>query len=96
MVIYKYRIEVGENKCLSYQNSKVLSVGLDPAGDICVWVTVDPSSGPKQLRFMCIGTGWEIPAIKPITFIGTVKQDIYMWHVFQIMEEEDYNYASER
>lgn len=83
MLIYKYKVDPGPCKCLSYSNFKVLSTGLDPAGELCVWIAVDTLSGPKQIEFLVLGTGWAIPADRDLVFIGTVKQGPYMWHVFQ-------------
>jgi len=81
MKIYKYHINSGMNKILSYRGAKVLSAGLDPAGVLSIWVLVDINEQEAGLTVSCVGTGWDAP--KNSRFVGTVQQDIYMWHVFQ-------------
>ena len=83
--VYKYTIDIGSTIINCFKNARVLSAGIDPQGNFCVWVLVDPTAAPADLKIMTIGTGWEVP--ENGRFVQTVKdRNIYMWHIFQIEE----------
>ena len=48
----------------------------------------DTDEPEEKVRILCVGTGWPLDAImneeaNGLNFIGTVKEGIYMWHLFQ-------------
>lgn len=66
----------------------IISAGIDPGGNVCVWAMVDTDEPEEKVRILCVGTGWPLDAImneeaNGLNFIGTVKEGIYMWHLFQ-------------
>lgn len=82
--IFKYHISPGQKFIDSYEGANIISAGIDPEGDLCVWAIVNPENEPEKINILCIGTGWELPiANKSFRFVGTVKHEIYMWHIFQ-------------
>ena len=85
--IFKYYISPGQIFIDAYEDTKIISTGVDPQGDLCIWVIVNPENPPKKIEILCIGTGWDLPEFTDKTyylqFIGTVKHNIYMWHIFE-------------
>lgn len=81
--IYKYKIVLDENQVIRVpQNAKVLSVGLDPSNTLCLWCQVSRTEMvTKDLFVSVVGTGFDVRDDAG-TFIGTVRQGVYMWHVF--------------
>ena len=66
----------------------ILSAGLDPMGIPCVWSMVNDEEKIEIVKVYCIGTGWPLDTIMSeeangLNFIGTIKDGIYMWHIFQ-------------
>lgn len=90
LTIYKYVIEPSlEAIDLTIPGGgPVISAGIDPSGNVCVWAMVDTDKPDEKVRIICVGTGWPLDAAMNaardwLNFIGTVKTGIYMWHVFQ-------------
>ena len=88
--IYKYPIVVGNNIINTYDNCEILSADLDPKGNMSLWVLVDTMENKtNQIKIIVSGTGWDLPnATGPMCFIDTIKEEEYVWHVF---EEKDFN-----
>lgn len=88
MKIYKYKLyELGENKIEMPQGAQVLSAKIDPQGDVCIWAIVNPELKNELRTFFVAGTGWELSDAfsgKPIDFYGTVIQEPYVWHIFEV------------
>lgn len=62
--------------------AEVLHVGLDPRGQLCVWMLLDPDAAWSSFhRFTVIGTGMPVP--EAATYRGTVRDDPFMWHIFE-------------
>lgn len=63
--------------------AQVLSTGLDPQGQLCLWALVDPGAGSNQYRGVAvIGTGNPAHSAQGMRFVGTVVQAPFVWHVF--------------
>lgn len=88
MRIYKYELgNLGENKVEMPQGAQVLSAKIDPKGDVCIWAIVNPELENELRTFFVVGTGWDLPEAfsgKLIDFYGTVIQEPYVWHVFEV------------
>ena len=81
--IYKYPITETDLQGVKMpQYAKIVHVGKDPRGDLCLWAEVDTAYEMETVPIYIIGTGNPMPP-EPVNFIGTVKVDIYMWHVYQ-------------
>ena len=87
ITIYKYTLQLKDHQTISMPASRrILSVGLDPRGELCVWAFVDrENTENKNIDFYIIGTGHDIRReLLNDTFkhLGTVTQGMYVWHVF--------------
>ncbi len=86
--IYKYPIQPNIEKIeLSIPGGgPVLSAGLDPRGVPCIWSIVNTDEPDKVVTFYCVGTGWSLDWIMEeqnnLKFVDTIKQGIYVWHIF--------------
>lgn len=83
--IYRYPIEnVGMNIIRTYKNCEVLQAGIDPRGNLSLWVMVDTKEEINDcLKVYVAGTGWDFePRMETPTYVNTVKQGEYMWHIF--------------
>jgi hypothetical protein len=57
------------------------------AGEICVWLFVDPSKRKLRQSFFVTGTGWSFPDwIKPDMHIGSCRNpdNVNCWHIFHL------------
>jgi hypothetical protein len=81
--IYKYPLRVTDDQHIQLPSKAViLSVGLDPVGDLCLWALVDQVAKHFDVRRVVIcGTG------KPCNenrddYVASVVQGPFVWHVF--------------
>lgn len=85
--IYKYLIPGwnGRHQIQMPKNTRVLSVGAQPQhnGFITVWAEVHTQELDLLFEFRVVGTGEELRQ-DPGMFLGTVNQDPYWWHVYQV------------
>lgn len=91
--IWKYEIEPGENTLNIPGWRGFISAGIDPKDNLCVWALIDDQEEEDEVNLWVVGTGWDIGDLyetdDAVTFIGSVKDGCYMWHVFGSMPEED-------
>jgi hypothetical protein len=82
--IYKYPLQLTDEQVVQMPGgAKILSTALDPRGNLCVWALVNPELEMVDRLFMIIGTGNPTPdCIEWAEFVGTVRQEVFMWHVF--------------
>jgi len=79
-VIWKFRLNLMEEQILLLPfGAEVLTVQMQ-GGVIVLWAVVSPAAAKVQWRFFIIGTGNDF--IRLGTYIGTVQQPPYVWHVF--------------
>ena len=84
--IWKFGLN-GSNTRIKEKVIKWLSAGSDPSGNICVWAIVNPEAGIDErveYNILQIGTGWDFDQneLDNMEFIGTVKEESYMGHIF--------------
>jgi hypothetical protein len=82
IVVYKYPITIGRTDLNLPVEAKIVHVGLDPSGAPCLWAEVDPYSDRERRTFVIIGTGHGVP--EKATHIGSVVDEMYVWHVYEI------------
>lgn len=99
--IYRYPLQnLGLNIIRTYKNCKILSAGLDPRGDLSIWILIDTKEEMnKDLKIFVAGTGWDFePAMNNPIHVDTVKQNPCMWHVFyesdEILDRKGEKYAN--
>lgn len=56
-------------------------------GNLCIWAEVEtigpsPTHDVTDVRLWVIGTGYELPDLENVTFLGTVLIGMYVWHVY--------------
>lgn len=91
--IYKYPIQpsVEEIELSIPGGGPVISADLDPSGCPCVWAIADTDEKDEVVKIYCVGTGWPLDWAmkenKALQFIDTIRQGVYMWHVFMEVEE---------
>ena len=91
MRIYKYYIKdlefSSELKCEVVKlpaGSKVLSVGRDCWGDMCLWARVEPGNELVEVPVYIAYTGVDIPEhiLTNCAFVGTIVEEFYVYHIF--------------
>lgn len=84
--IWKY--EVKDHLVTMQKGAVILSAGIDPKGELCLWALVDPEAPKVERRIAIRETGGVVgDAVDGHRFIGTVKNGSYMWHLFDVGEE---------
>jgi len=84
-VIYKYRINLTPTQILELpQGAQILHVGEDTSStDICVWAAVDPTTTQMvRVPIYVLGTGMLPFPAEPLRHLGSVKQGVFIWHIF--------------
>lgn len=80
--IYKYQLQIVEEQIVKMPGRPLLfKVGLDPGGDLCVWVLVNPEAVMRSQTIFVVGTGAVVPGDAQL-WLGTVQRGAFMWHVF--------------
>jgi len=86
-VIYKYEFDlyhVGKIATITMPGgARVLYVGVQRPGFICLWAMVDANAKPVSRTFRVYGTGH--PMDEPANhYLGTCMDGPYVWHVFEV------------
>lgn len=63
------------------KGAEILSVA-DQHGVVCVWALVDSEAELRDRMFYILGTGNPVSERLPWQFVGSVQQNIFVWHVF--------------
>lgn len=81
--IYKYPLILKERQQIELPTSaKFLSLQVQD-GTPTIWCMVDTSMQSTYMASVYIfGTGHEVTCSEDCTFLGTVQQGSYVWHVF--------------
>ncbi len=68
-----------------------LHCGSDPGyeGNIALWFEVNPGAELERRTFHVFGTGHLIED-NGLQYLGTIRQNIYMWHIYQEMPSPEY------
>ena len=85
--IYRYSLLEGhgaKTAIKTYNNCKILGVGIDPRNTLSVWILVDTKEEMNNtVNFYVAGTGFDFEAeFNNPQYVGTVKEGPCMWHVF--------------
>lgn len=80
--IWKFPLALTDNQTIRLPvGAVILSAGLDPGDDLCLWVKVDAAEPAQHdVPIRIVGTGNPMPEVG--YFVGTVRQGRFMWHVF--------------
>lgn len=81
MRIFKYMLGItSEQPLLLPRGARVLSVGLDPNNQLCLWAAVNEGEVEELWQVRIAGTGHEINETEG--FVGTVRATSLMLHIF--------------
>lgn len=53
-----------------------------------MWATVDPTRPLTERYFVLVGTGQPAPGLDHSIYIGTVLDNQFVWHVFEVFREK--------
>lgn len=80
MTIYKYELTDFETTLEMPIGFKVIHVGLDPKGKVCVWAMVNSTEkAPRRFYIQCTGNTFEAAVVR---HIGSYVQGDFVGHVF--------------
>lgn len=98
--IWKFPLAItGRQKISMPATYSILSAGVDPMGELCIWAAVDRKAPRRNVEVVIFRTGDPLPHIG--SFIGTVKMTPFVWHVFTGPGDSanaltEYHYATKR
>jgi hypothetical protein len=79
-VIWKYNFEIKSyNNIEVPSGGRVLHTGLDPDGNLAIWIDVDPLNIKRPMVVYVVGTGDEVPNK---IYAGSIVQGPFVWHIF--------------
>lgn len=90
--VYKYPLDAVLEQTISLPiGAKILSIGLDPKGDVVMWAIVDLDVESEDRIFHVIGTGWPISGdVGCLDFLGTFLVEDLVFHVFEQLSDSAY------
>ena len=81
--IYKYELAFVDRQTIDLPvNAWVLSAAMQN-GSLCIWAVVDTTAVTVTTPFFVFGTGHPIPPQEIISFISTVFDGPFVWHIFK-------------
>lgn len=80
--IFKYPIGIEDIQTVRVRaNPKVIHVGMDPGGQLCIWAEVDRDSPETSHVVHVYGTGHPLRDNRG-NHLGSVLDDQFVWHVY--------------
>lgn len=87
--IYKYPLEITDEQEIEIPlGSRILSVQMQ-RDQLCLWAMVNSKVTNKtKIKILVCGTGnpIEYPPSR-MEFLGTIQQQVFVWHVFALRDE---------
>jgi len=83
--VWKTKLGLGKNDISMPKGSNLLTV-MEQDSTICLWYRCDDSAAPETRRLIVSGTGQPAPAPETSRYIGSVCQEPFVWHVFELLE----------
>lgn len=84
--ILKYALKIGITTFTVYDKSDILTVQMQH-GKPTLWLLSDEQTGFTERSFNVYGTGHLINMAEVIAYVGTVQDDLFVWHVFEIKKQ---------
>ena len=86
--IWKFEIDpnAGLQQVEMPKGSQIMSVGVKN-GVVCIWAAVDTTATDDERLIEVLATGECFSKEIHRSYIGTVKQGAYIWHVFERTED---------
>lgn len=83
MTIYKYPIDIRDEQLVKMpKDAKILTVQMQ-GDNPTLWALVDEKAEKEYRKIRIIGTGHPIPDADSLTYIGTIQERMFLWHVFE-------------
>ncbi len=82
-VIWKFRVDVGETTISLPVGAEFLDVQMQ-GGSITLWYGVHPESSALGRKIVVVGTGLNMKVRPHGEYLGTVQQNEFVWHVFDV------------
>lgn len=64
------------------RDAKILHAGFDPNGQLCLWAVVDTDKPKHTCAIKIVGTGNQFESPHLWTFVSTVIDATFVWHIF--------------
>ena len=81
-VVYKYPLELEDKQIVQIpSNSKIVHVGLDPNGILCLWAEIDRNENNIDWKIHIVGTGHE-RITNNMVHLGSLLTPPFVWHVY--------------
>ncbi len=62
---------------------RLLHVGEDPSGELCVWAMINKNDGTVRGIKICVrGTGHDCDDVETAQHLGSLVRGPYVWHIF--------------
>lgn len=80
--IYKYPIKIVDKQVIEMPiGANILSIQMQN-GIATIWAIVSTKECFTPVKIRIFATGEEIPSGSVLRYIGTIQDEIYVWHVF--------------
>jgi hypothetical protein len=81
MKVLKYPIEITDRQEINMPNrAKLIHVGYDPLGVLCVWAVVDERNKRKPVVVSVVGTGRPM-TVETGAHLGSIIDGELVWHI---------------
>lgn len=75
-------LKQGENKVLMRQGAQILTAQIKDV-DLYLWALVDTDAKQQERVFDIVGTGQDLGEFENRTYITTVQDYGFVWHIFE-------------
>ena len=81
--VYKYDLEIkaGQQKVWMPKFGTIIAVEIQ-RGKLCIWYEHETGREKTEYAFQVFGTGFPLPEDIPTTFLKTVFDGPFVWHVY--------------
>jgi hypothetical protein len=80
--VWKFPLAIPKTRVTMPIDSKIVAVGLDPSGELCLWAEVYPEWIQRGRDFVVVGTGHPVPDTG--TYRGYAVMGPFVWHVYEL------------
>ena len=82
--IYKYEFKEGSVEMPI--GAKILTIE-DQDGRLHIWAIVDTDAESEFRYFAIVGTGQDFPEADDYTYINTIQDGPFVWHIFELIDK---------
>ncbi len=80
--VYKYTLERADQQTISLPaHGHLLKVAMQD-GNICIWWQFTEGYGMQDFNFLIVGTGHAIPENMSVSYIDSVFDGPFVWHIY--------------